>query len=151
AQLDKHRSNDTCNNCHKIIDPAGFALESYDVTGRRRDFYRSLGKTLPYPPRDQLDGRSVQWRVGAPVDCSGVTADGKRFANLAEYKQLLLADKQTIARAMTIRLATYATGRVMGFSDRPTINKIVQQTATKQYGFRDLLHTIVGSELFLQK
>jgi hypothetical protein len=48
-------------------------------------------------------------------------------------------------------LATYATGRVMGFADRPALDKIVEASAKRQYGFRDLLHTIIGSELFLQK
>jgi hypothetical protein len=150
-QLAKHRSIESCNNCHKIIDPPGFALEGYDVTGRRRDYYRSLGKQFPSPPREQSDNRSVQWKVGPPVDASGVTADGRQFANLAEYKHLLLADQKTIARAMAVRLATYATGRTMGYADRPAIEAIVSASAARQYGFRELLHTIVRSDLFLQK
>ncbi|MCX6855563.1 MAG: DUF1592 domain-containing protein, partial [Verrucomicrobia bacterium] len=31
--LDKHRNGESCNGCHRIIDPPGFALESYDVIG----------------------------------------------------------------------------------------------------------------------
>lgn len=150
-QLVKHRSTESCNNCHKIIDPPGFALESYDVTGRRRTYYRSLGKQFKTPPREDSDNRTVQWRVGSPVDSSGTTADGKSFANLADYKRLLLADKETVARAMTVHLATYATGRVMGFSDRPTLDEVVRTAGKTEYGFRDLLHKIIQSDLFLQK
>ncbi|MCA9057679.1 MAG: DUF1592 domain-containing protein, partial [Planctomycetaceae bacterium] len=29
-QLDRHRSNDSCNRCHARIDPPGFALEEFD-------------------------------------------------------------------------------------------------------------------------
>ena len=40
-QLDKHRSLETCNACHAKIDPAGFALENFDVMGGWRERYRS--------------------------------------------------------------------------------------------------------------
>jgi hypothetical protein len=150
-QLAKHRSTESCNNCHKVIDPPGFALECFDVTGRYRTYYRSLGKQFKSPPRDETDGRSVQWRIGSPVDPSGTTAAGQTFANFADYKKLLLAEKQRIAEAMTVRLATYATGRVMGFSDRPAIDAVVAASAKTEYGFRELLHTIIHSDLFLQK
>ena len=39
-QLAKHKSLATCASCHVHIDPPGFALESYDVVGGCRDFYR---------------------------------------------------------------------------------------------------------------
>jgi hypothetical protein len=42
-QLAKHRSQPTCAACHRNIDPAGFALESFDVMGAWRDRYRSVG------------------------------------------------------------------------------------------------------------
>lgn len=149
--LAKHRSNESCNNCHKTLDPPGFALESYDVIGGRRENYRSLGKQFPSPKREQSGGRSVQWRIGPPVDPSGVTADGQSFANLAEYKKVLLANPQQIAQALTIKLAVYGSGRGMEFSDRPEIDRIVNVVAAKKYGFRDLLHEVIQSELFLSK
>src|ERR1043166_9074667 len=40
-QLEKHRTLETCNACHAKIDPAGFALENFDVMGGWRDRYRS--------------------------------------------------------------------------------------------------------------
>src|SRR5207247_9142742 len=40
-QLDKHRTLETCNACHAKIDPAGFALENFDVMGGWRNRYRS--------------------------------------------------------------------------------------------------------------
>jgi hypothetical protein len=149
--LEKHRSNETCNNCHKTIDPPGFALESYDVIGGLRTNYRSLGKDFPAPKREETDGRSVQWRVGPPVDSSGTTAEGRHFANLAGYKKLLLAEPNTIAKALTVKLATYGAGRGMEFSDRAELDKIVEASAAKNYGFRDLLHFVIQSNLFLNK
>ena len=39
-QLDKHRNDVSCASCHSKIDPAGFALESFDAIGGWRDRYR---------------------------------------------------------------------------------------------------------------
>lgn len=149
--LDKHRSTASCNNCHKTIDPPGFALESYDVIGGRRTNYRSLGPNFPSPTREQSNNRTVKWRLGPPVDCSGTTANGRNFADLAEYKKILLADPQTLARALTSKLATYGSGRGMEFSDRDEIERIVAVVAKKDYGFRELVHEVIQSKLFLHK
>ncbi|MEZ0277256.1 MAG: DUF1592 domain-containing protein, partial [Roseimicrobium sp.] len=42
--LDKHRHAESCMGCHSKIDPAGFALESFDVIGGWRERYRSKDK-----------------------------------------------------------------------------------------------------------
>ena len=46
-QLDQHRSQETCAACHAKIDPAGFALENFDVMGGWRDRYRAEGGGTP--------------------------------------------------------------------------------------------------------
>ena len=38
-QLDKHRSNPSCYDCHRKIDPLGFALENFDPIGGWRESY----------------------------------------------------------------------------------------------------------------
>src|SRR5262249_54828809 len=43
-QLARHRTQPSCNACHRNIDPAGFALESFDVMGAWRERYRSVGE-----------------------------------------------------------------------------------------------------------
>ncbi len=147
-QLAKHRSNESCNNCHRILDPPGFALESYDVMGGWRENYRSLGKDFPTPSKELTGDRRVQWRVGPAVDASGVTAKGEAFRDLTEYKKHLLADKDQFALALATKLATYGTGRSLGYSDRPELAKIVEAAAKKNYGFREMLHAVVQSKLF---
>jgi hypothetical protein len=150
--LDKHRNSETCNGCHRIIDPPGFALENYDVMGGWREHYRALDPNLPKPP-DALTGgaRNVKWRIGPPVDAAGVTPDGKPFRNLAEYKRHLLAQPDKFTHALAEKLLTYATGRGMGFSDRAEIDRIAKASAAKGYAFRDLIHEVVQSELFKTK
>ena len=36
-----HRENPSCAGCHDRLDPLGFALENYDITGRWRDRYQN--------------------------------------------------------------------------------------------------------------
>jgi hypothetical protein len=151
-QLAKHRAMESCNSCHRIIDPPGFALESYDVMGGFRDRYRSLSNDFPLPTPEQRNfPRGVRWRVGPEVDPSGETPDGQAFANLAEYKKHLLAEPGKITRAMAEKLAVYSTGRAMGFSDRATLDGITRAAAAKGHGFRDLIHEVVQSEIFRNK
>lgn len=146
--LEKHRSTESCNSCHAKIDPPGFALESYDVAGGWQTHYRSLGRQFKAPP----DLKRVQWRVGPPVDPSGVTADGQTFADLREFKQkVLLADPEAFTLALTRKLAAYGSGRAMGFSDRDELRRIAHETFTHGNGLRDLLHNLVQSEIFLTK
>lgn len=35
-RFEQHSANATCRNCHKLIDPLGFALENFDAIGRFR-------------------------------------------------------------------------------------------------------------------
>lgn len=146
-QLVKHRQNAACASCHTKIDPPGFALENFDVTGRWRDAYRKVGE---FQLAD-LDGRRVRYRYGPPVDASDVLTDGRKFQNIDEYKQLLLEDKDQLARALAEKLLSYATGAAPTTADTPEIETIVGKSRDKSYGFRSLVHEIVQSKVFQSK
>lgn len=146
-QLAKHRQLESCAACHVKIDPAGFALESFDVIGGWRDHYRSSGNGKPII----IDGQKMRYLQGPKVEPADVLPDGRAFQNSDELKQLLLADKDKFARALTIKLLTYATGGPPERSDKTKIDTIVAQAKAKNYGFRSLIHEIVESELFQKK
>lgn len=150
-QLDQHRNLESCQGCHRIIDPPGFALENYDVIGGWRENYRSLGKDFPKPKDLPAHVKNVQWRVGPPVDASGTTASGRPFQNLSDFKKILLEDPTRFTRTLAEKLAVYATGRGMGFSDRPELDRIATSVSHQGYGFRDLIHAVVQSDLFRHK
>jgi hypothetical protein len=135
-QLAKHRNVESCARCHRDIDPPGFALESFDVTGGWRDHYRAMGE----------DSRRVI--QGPPVDSTGVLPDGRRFENIDDYKLLLLQDKDQLARNMTEKLISYAIGAEPTPLDKQEIERIVSLVSEKDYGFRSLIHNVVQSELF---
>ncbi len=149
--LEKHRNLESCNGCHSKIDPPGFALESYDPTGGWREFYRSLGDKFPKPTNLPAEVRNVAWRVGPPVDASGVTAGGAAFKDLAEFKRLITASPERFPRALALKLATYGSGRGMGISDRPELARITAAVAKKGNGFRDMVHEVIQSDIFRSK
>jgi mono/diheme cytochrome c family protein len=139
-QLDKHRRARSCASCHVKIDPLGFALESFDVTGGWRDNYRVLsGPNL------------AMTRNGPKVESDSTLSDGRPFRNIDELKKLLVEDKDQLARCLTEKLLIYATGRGLRFSDRAVVKEIVAHSRAKNYGFRSLIHEIVQSRMFLDK
>lgn len=150
AQLSLHRNQETCAACHRNIDPAGFALESFDVMGGWRDRYRAFGQGDPVKGIGH-NGLKFHYCLGPTVDSSGELPDGRRFQNVADLKDLLLKDDEQLARNLTQQLAIYATGAPIQFSDRPQISKILARTRPTGYGVRSLIHEIVQSDLFLNK
>lgn len=146
-QLEKHRKDAACASCHAAIDPPGFALESFDVIGGWRDFYRTTGNGKPV----EVDGRRMHYREGKKVDPADELQDGRRFRNIDDYKQLLLADPDRVARNLTTRLLTYATGAAPRKADRALVAAIVDRIRPRAYGLRTLVNEIVLSDAFRNK
>ncbi|MGE3310327.1 MAG: DUF1592 domain-containing protein [Limisphaerales bacterium] len=147
--LARHRSVESCNGCHRVIDPPGFALESYDAIGGWRDRFRAINTGQPV--HRAADGRKVRYVPGPPVDAAGTLATGESFKGFQEFQTLLLASADDVARCVTVKLLTFATGREMGFSDRSEISRIVSEAKARNQGMRDLLHAVVQSPIFLTK
>jgi hypothetical protein len=146
-QLAKHRQIASCASCHVKIDPPGFALESFDVIGGWRDHYRTSGSGQSVV----VDGRRMPYHKGKPVDPSDVMPDGQKFKNIDELKQILLKDKDQLARALTVKLVTYATGAGVAEGDKKEIEAIVRAVADRGYGLRSLVREVVGSTIFQGK
>jgi hypothetical protein len=131
-QLSKHREMATCNECHRKMDPLGFALENFDAIGGFREFYRE-GKDAP----------------AIPVDTSGKLPSGEAFDDVRDLKKILLDRKEQFVRCLTEKLLMYALGRELSFSDRPQINAIVEELERRGGGLQDLVEIVVCSEAFI--
>jgi len=149
-QLARHREHESCNRCHRKIDPPGFALESFDVIGAQRDWYRTRGsgKYVRRPRHPQAPNHFVQYRQGPDVDASGAMPDGRKFSDIRDYKRLLLEDEAALPRSLARSLLTYSLGRQLSFSDRPEVERIVASVKAKDYGLRSLIREIVQSDTF---
>ncbi len=148
--LDKHRADATCASCHAKIDPAGFALESFDVIGGQRDHYRAIrNPEEPPAPRGSIDPLiNISFKLGLPVDATGMMPDERKFSGIADLQALLATDRTRLLKNLAEQLATYATGRGIAFSDRKAISVILARTQQQGGGIRTLLQEIVQSELF---
>jgi hypothetical protein len=132
-----------------MIDPPGFALECFNPIGGYRQRFRSLGEGERVDVR--VNGRKVRYRIGPRVDASGQWEDGREFNGFREFRDLLAKDEPALARALTTKLLTFATGREMGFSDRATIDQITERASAEGYRVRDLIELVVRSEAFRRK
>ena len=147
--LARHRDSDNCRNCHAMIDPPGFAMESFNPIGGWRDNYRSLvqGDRVNV----LVNGRNVRYRISQPVDATGQLANGTPFRGFAEFRDLLAQDEDGLARNLITKLLTFATGREMGFSDRQIIDDLVDKSRQQNHGIRSIIELVVTSEIFLNK
>jgi mono/diheme cytochrome c family protein len=128
-RLAEHRQNPSCNSCHSVIDPLGFALENFDVIGG----WRTLDES------------------GKPVDASGTTASGAKVEGLRGLRALLLDEPQQFPRTVTEKLLAYALGRRLEYYDRPTVRKIVRDAAAHDYRWSALIVGVVESPAFLMR
>jgi hypothetical protein len=148
-QLAKHRTQESCNACHRLIDPAGFALENFDVMGGWRTRYRASGgdpvKGIGH------NGNFFHFGLGPDVDASGELPDGRPFQDVRELKRLLVSDQEQLARNLVRQLVVYATGAPVGFADRAAIEEILRANRSRDFPVRSLIHGVVQSDLFRNK
>ena len=115
-----HRKNPSCAGCHSRIDPMGFAMENFDITGRWRDKYEN----------------------GKPVDASGTLLRTHPFDGVVAFKASLVKENQRFARAFTAHLLRFALAREIGPADSITIDAIVSKAANEDFKLRSLIREV---------
>ncbi len=123
--MEEHRKNAPCSTCHAVLDPLGFALESFNGVGE-------------YRTKD----------ASGPIDSSGQLADGTKINGIVELRQALLKHPEYFVGTLTEKLLTYALGRPLEYYDMPVVRGIVEGAAGSDYRFSSLIAGIVKSEPF---
>ena len=134
-RMEAHAKNASCAACHRNIDPLGLAFDQYDAIGQWRT-------------REQ-----VQTGVGEDplVDASGVMPDGRPFTHSVQFKQLLLEDRDKIARAFIEQLCTYSLRRVLTVDDSDDIELIEEVAKKNDYRVKDIVRAVALSELMRKR
>jgi len=127
-RLEVHRRNPACAGCHRMIDPAGLALENFDATGAWRT----------------RDGGTR----GTPVDASGQLVDGTKVDGVVALRQALMREPEIFVGTVTEKLLTYALGRGLTASDMPAVRAIVRDARRDNYRFSSIVLGIVRSVPF---
>lgn len=130
ARLEMHRENPTCNSCHSVMDPLGFALDNFDAVGRWRD-------------RDRYTGEAV--------DASGIMPNGSLVDGPQDLRVALMQRPNLFGQSLTEKLMTYALGRPMEAHDMPVVRAVVKEAAADDYRFSTLVMSIINTDLFQKK
>ena len=118
-----HLEDPACAGCHKITDPMGLALESFDGAGRFRTTEN-----------------------GADLDTSG-DLDGVPFEDAVGLGKAL-RDNPSLPGCLVDRLYSYGSGGAAEPSDRPLMKYFTAEFAENGYKLPELLRTIVLSDAF---
>ncbi len=124
-KMEIHPANPACAVCHNQMDPIGFGLENYGAIG--------------------------QWRetdAGKPIDSAGRLPNGIEFQGPAELQRALLDDPNVFAAAFAEKLLTYAIGRPLEYYDKPTVRRIVADSADEDYRFSSMIVAVANSVPF---
>jgi hypothetical protein len=122
-RLTAHRVDPVCAGCHKITDPMGLTLESFDGAGQYRDTEK-----------------------GSPIDTSG-GLDGREVKDVVGLGQAL-HDHPALPSCLVKRVYSYGSGGATSPEDAPILNYFNARFAAQGYKLPDLLRTIALSNAF---
>jgi hypothetical protein len=134
-KLEAHANDANCAACHAKIDPLGLAWDNYDAIGQ----WRTHEKVAAGVGKDPL------------VDPSGLMPDGRAFKDANDFKRLLLADREKVARAFIEHLCTYGLRRVLTVDDEDDINAIAAEAKKNRSGVKDIVRAVAMSELMRKR
>lgn len=138
-QLEIHRKKTACMNCHRNIDPWGIAFENYDAVGQWRT---EVKQKVAKKRKPQL----------TPVESETSLPNGKKLDGMTGLKDYLLKVKrEQFARAVVVKVLTYALGRSLELADESTVDQLTAQFAKSGYRLSNLIVAIVQSERFRNK
>lgn len=121
-----HRANASCAGCHTKLDPLGFALENFDITGRWRDNYDN----------------------GRVVDASGTLMRKHDFSEATTFKAAIMKEQRRFAKAFTEHLLRFALAQELSPADTLVVEDILTQAAADNYRLQTLLQEVIRSERF---
>lgn len=116
-----------CRNCHVLLNPTGFLLEHYDLTGTYRD----------------MDGEF-------PIDASGALpgSDVSRDLDGAIELSQALATSEMARRCMVRQWFRYTTGRTDGNEDATAIDETFEAFEASGFNLRELVITLTTTSAF---
>ncbi len=120
-----------CATCHRtLVNPAGYALESFDELGR----FRTMDN-------------------GAPVDTTGTFEIGSEsldYTDAASFGQLL-AETPRAQECYAQRWVEFTYDRSVAAEDRCDIQRLGDRLSEDGYSVRDLLADLVTTDTFLHR
>jgi hypothetical protein len=123
--MEIHRTNPTCNACHRFMDPLGLALDNFDVIGK--------------------------WRIrenGMPLDTRGEMWDGTHVSTPQDLRAALLELPESLTRTFAENLMAYALGRRVEHYDMPTVRAITAAARDSDHRMSSFILGVINSPAF---
>jgi hypothetical protein len=120
-----HRVRADCVQCHRMMDPIGFALENFDAVA----LWRSTDE-------------------GTPIDASDQLFDNTRVDGPVALRAWLMGYSDQFVAVFAEKLLTYALGRGLDTYDKPAVRAVLKSASLRGYRFSDIVMGIVKSVPF---
>jgi len=145
-RMTAHVENAVCASCHRLMDPIGFGLESFDAIGRWRE-----KETIQFNAPDGNNNRAAGKRVDLPLETNGEIA-GLAASDFSDAKQLgrILAANPVCQECIARQIFRYANGRLESSADQETIQRAFARFRDSGFRFKDLMLAIVASPEFVR-
>lgn len=127
-RLTQHRSDPSCDTCHKLLDPVGFGFEQFDAIGQ----FRAQGEQ-----GEPLTGAGQVF--GLPGDPT-FTGPGELAA--------LLQQSDEVTSCLAQQAFVYTYGREPTASDACTITQAKEAFKAKKFDLQEMIVTITTSDAF---
>jgi hypothetical protein len=118
-----HSTDPACAGCHKVTDPIGLALETFDGAGQSRTMEN-----------------------GVPIDTSG-EINGVAFQDAIGLGRALREDP-AVPACLVSRIYAYGVGRAVTQAERPVITYLEKTFADEGYRLPELIRHIALSDAF---
>ena len=125
-KMEDHRVRPDCVQCHRLMDPIGFALENFDAMG--------------------------SWRLkdeGTAIDTSTQLFDNTKVGSPVELTSWLAKNySDQFVSVATEKLLTYALGRGVEYRDMPLVREIARDVIANNGRFSAMVMGVVKSRPF---
>ena len=127
-QLEFHRQKESCNDCHRTLDPWGIALEGYSAVGLKRE------KTTVHKK---------------PINTDTILPGNHPVDGVEELQKFILSSRRDqFAHAICSKVLTYALGRSLTLEDEILVNELKDKFVKERFRLSGLIENIVLSETF---
>ena len=137
-RLELHRQLPACAACHNKIDPLGFALENFRGDGS-------------WATQEANGWQGWINTNDPPINASAKMPDGREVNGIEGLQAALLEQEDKFLRCLVEKLATFALGRGMEYSDRKWLDSLVTNMQSSGKTLRGLIKDIVASDQFKTK